>query len=244
MLITDYEDHLTSFESQYSAYRTWLEEDARAGLVLVASMEDRFSADIVVLEWSHQMWTFLHSRYEPTGQSTFVVAIRQEQLLHQGDDIVEAFFDQLSAVWCQIDTLGPQLSLSTCQSCKDQKAALKLRRTYDFLTRLRDKFETLRARLLACHPCVSLMDALAEVCNEETHLQDASLLRVSSVLATRSSVSRPAIPVPPTSPLVAPSTARGASTGLHCDHYGRDGHVEAFCYRKMKAQKAQARHSS
>jgi hypothetical protein len=64
------------------------------------------------------------------------------------------------------------------------------------------------------------MDALAEVRNEETRLQDASLLRVSSVLATRSSVARPAAPVPPTSPSVAPSTARGASTGLHCDHCG------------------------
>jgi hypothetical protein len=32
----------------------------------VASMEDRLSADIVELERSHQMWTFLRSRYEPT----------------------------------------------------------------------------------------------------------------------------------------------------------------------------------
>jgi hypothetical protein len=43
---------------------------------------------------------------------------------------------------------------------------------------------------------------------------------------------------------VAPSTARGASTGLHSDHCGRDGHVDAFCYRKKKAQKAQAHRSS
>jgi hypothetical protein len=42
----------------------------------VVSMEDRFSADIVELERSHQMWTFLRSRYEPTGYSTFLAAIR------------------------------------------------------------------------------------------------------------------------------------------------------------------------
>jgi hypothetical protein len=34
------------------------------------------------------------------------------------------------------------------------------------------------------------------------------------------------------------------STGLHCDHCGRDGHVKAFCYRKKKAQKAHAHRSS
>jgi hypothetical protein len=71
----------------------------------------------------------------------------------------------------------------------------------------------------------------------ETRFQDAGLLRVSFVLAARSSVARPTAPMPLTSHLVAPSAARGASTGLHCDHCGRDGHVNAFCYRK-KAQKA------
>jgi hypothetical protein len=40
MLIADYDNRLTSYESQYSAYRTWLDEDARADSVLMASMED------------------------------------------------------------------------------------------------------------------------------------------------------------------------------------------------------------
>jgi hypothetical protein len=108
---------------------------------------------------------------------------------------------------------------------------------YDFLTRLRDEFEPLCAQLLACHPCVSLMDVHAEVHNEETCLQDASLLQVSSVLVVRSSVARPAAPVPPASPPVALSAARGASTSLHCDHCGRDGHVEAFATRKRKLRR-------
>jgi hypothetical protein len=85
---------------------------------------------------------------------------------------------------------------------------------------------------------------LAKVHNEETCLQDAGLVRVSSVLATCSSVARHVVPVPPASPLIALSATRGESAGLHCDHYGRDGHVEAFCYRKKKAQKAQAHRSS
>jgi hypothetical protein len=194
----------------------------------------------VELERAHQMFTFLCNHYEPTGQSTFLAAIHQEQLLHQGDATIDAFFDQLSAAWHQIDTLDPQLSPATCQSCKDQKATLELRRTYDFLTHLHDEFEHLRAQLLAHHPCVLLMDALVEVCKEETHLQDPSLLWVSSILVARSSVARPVASVPPASPLVAPSTARGASTDLHYDHCGRDEHVDVFCYRKKKAQKTQA----
>jgi hypothetical protein len=170
--------------------------------------------------------------------------MHQEQLLCQGDNTVDAFFDHLSVVWRQIDTLDPQLSPATCQSCKDQKAALELRRTYDFLTRLRDEFEPLYAQLLARHPCVSLMDALAEVRNEETHLQDAIFLQISSTLAARSSIAHPAASVPSASPPVASSAARGVSTGLHYDHCDRDGHEEDFCYMKKKAQKAQSCHSS
>jgi hypothetical protein len=71
-LIVDYDNRLASYESKFRGYRTWLDEAARAGLVLVASMEDHFSADIVELERSHQMWTFLRSHYEPTRQSTFI----------------------------------------------------------------------------------------------------------------------------------------------------------------------------
>jgi hypothetical protein len=212
-------------------------------------MEDRFAADIVDFERTHQIWSFLRQKYESIGQSTYLAAIRQEQLLRQGDTTVEDFFDQLSVVWRQLDTLGPQLSPATCQSCRDQTAALELHRTYDFLTRLRDEFEPLRAQLLAHHPYVSLMDALAEVRNEEVRLRDAGLLQSTTVLAARSSAgcslsTRPAAPVPLAPPPVVPPAAHGASGSLHCDHYGRDGHVEAFCYSKKKAQKSQAHCSS
>jgi hypothetical protein len=45
-------------------------------------------------------------------------------------------------------------------------------------------------------------------------------------------------------PPVVPFAAHGENVGLHCDHCSRDGHVNAFCYRKKKAQKAQTRRSS
>jgi hypothetical protein len=150
---------------------TWLDEDARADSVLTASMEDRFAADIMDFERAHQMWYFLRQKYESTGQSTYLAAICQEQLFHQGDTTVEDFFDQLSVIWRQLDTLEPQLSPATCQSCRDQTVALELRRTYNILTRLRDEFEPLRVQLLARRPYVSLMDALVEV-----RLHDVGLL--------------------------------------------------------------------
>jgi hypothetical protein len=52
-------------------------------------------------------------------------------------------------------------------------------------------------------------------------------------LAGHSSSTHLATHVPLASPLVVPPTARGESVGVHCGH---DGHVDAFCYRKKKAQ--------
>jgi hypothetical protein len=117
-----------------------------------------------------------------------------------------------------------------------------LHQTYDFLTRLHDEFESLCAQLLAHRPYVSLMDTLAEVGSEEIRLHDAGLLQSATVLVARSSTgrsssTRPTAPVPLASPLVVPLATRGESGGLHSDHCGRDGHVEAFCYKKKKAQK-------
>jgi hypothetical protein len=73
-LLTDYKDRLTSYELQFHAYKTWLDEDARAGSVLTASMEDHFATDIMDFERTHQMWSFLRQKYESTGQSTYLAS--------------------------------------------------------------------------------------------------------------------------------------------------------------------------
>jgi hypothetical protein len=40
VLLTNYDDRLALYESQFHANRTWLDENAWTGLVLVVSMED------------------------------------------------------------------------------------------------------------------------------------------------------------------------------------------------------------
>ena len=77
-MLDDYDASMESYMSKFVAYITWLYEDARAGVVLAASMEEQISADIVGFEHAHQMWVFLRERYEPTGQSTYIAALHQE----------------------------------------------------------------------------------------------------------------------------------------------------------------------
>jgi hypothetical protein len=92
------------------------------------------------------------------------------------------------------------------------------------------------------------MDALTEVHNEKIRLCDAGLLQSTTILTGHSSAGRSRLLVLlllchfPHLRLFLLLLV--VSVGLHCDHCARDGHVEAFCYRKKKDQKAQAHHSS
>jgi hypothetical protein len=52
-LLADYDDRLTSYESQFHTYRTRLDDDAHAGSILTASMEDHFAVDIEDFEQTH-----------------------------------------------------------------------------------------------------------------------------------------------------------------------------------------------
>ena len=145
-----------------------MDEDARAGVVVVASMDEHLARDGIWLDHASQMWAFLRQRYESSGQSTYIAALHQEQFLQQGDSSFDGFFRQLSTVWRELDTLGSLFSPASCDSCRKQQSHLELRGTYDFLTRIRANLESFHAQLLAREPYVSLMEALAAVCNEET----------------------------------------------------------------------------
>jgi hypothetical protein len=46
-------------------------------------MDEHLAVDVVQL--AYQMWAFLRQRNEPSGQSTYIATLHQEQLLQQGD---------------------------------------------------------------------------------------------------------------------------------------------------------------
>jgi hypothetical protein len=91
-----------------------------------------------------------------------------------------SFFDRvtLSLVTSLLSFLlfGVSLTLLTLNCLLPLASSAEIRRLHlsfirlNILTRLRYEFEPLRAQLLARRIYVSLMDALAEVCNEETSL--------------------------------------------------------------------------
>jgi hypothetical protein len=70
-------DDIASYMSHFWAYQTLLDEGARAGAVLVASVDLCLAAD-VRLDHASQMWPLLRQRYDPFGQSTYITILHQE----------------------------------------------------------------------------------------------------------------------------------------------------------------------
>jgi hypothetical protein len=61
-----YDDDIASYMSHFRTYQTWLDEDAHAGAVLVASMEAHLAREVIQLHHAAQMWAFLRQHYEPS----------------------------------------------------------------------------------------------------------------------------------------------------------------------------------
>lgn len=66
-LLDNYDACLAAYDSEYAAYRTWIDEDAAAATILIVTIEDHLSANIVDFEYTPHMWTFLREWYEITN---------------------------------------------------------------------------------------------------------------------------------------------------------------------------------
>ncbi|XP_037457494.1 uncharacterized protein LOC119328613 [Triticum dicoccoides] len=225
-MLDAFEEATEEYQNQLHLYKQWTNDDARASSILVNSMDVDLTMDVVALTTAYQMWEHLRHRYESTGDAMYLSVVRQEQQLQQGDATVDDFYKEMSAVWRQLDSLGADVC-RRCQCCVRQQAKLEVRRLYDFLTRLRPEFEQSRAQLLARHPRLSTLEALAEVRSEEVRLRSTGLLpSFSAVLAAR---------VPPPLPGVPSSTQVAAtSTSAFCNYCKQDGHMITECIKRRK----------
>ncbi|KAM3255191.1 hypothetical protein ACQJBY_048528 [Aegilops geniculata] len=229
-----YEEALQTYHGALSVYTQWLDDDARAAAVLIASVLPQFASEFLGLPTVFEMWTRLRQRYQPSGDALYLSVVRQEHALQQGDSTVDDFYAQSTAIWRQLDSLRGA-GCRTCLCCQAVQANLEFHRVYEFLSRLRKEFEPRRAQLFA-RGRISLMEALSEIRAEETRLRGAGLLEVPSVLATRAPTP-PAAPTPSRSsaPPLLPTPSGGSGRPRpHCDYCNNDGHLESQCYTKKK----------
>lgn len=220
--VAAFEDALEEYQTQLHAYEVWNDGDAKASAIVVASIEPEHASDVLGLSTAKEMWDRLRAHYEPKNETLYLSALREEQSLAQQDATADAFYQQLVAVWRQAVSLRPDVCQS-CTCCVRQQAHLETRRLHKFLICLRPEYGVAHSQLLMRQPLPSILEALAAVQAEETHLRTAGILQQPSSIF----VVHTPTPVPP--PPSTPVAAAAASTDLHCDYYDRSGHTVQYC---------------
>uniref|UniRef100_A0ACD5ZXF1 Uncharacterized protein n=1 Tax=Avena sativa TaxID=4498 RepID=A0ACD5ZXF1_AVESA len=250
-----YSSDLEAYHHDLTAYTQWVDEDARAAAVLTSSVLPQYAAEFMSLPTVAAQWAHLRQRYQPSGDALYLSVVRQEHALQQGDSIIDEFYTQSAAIWRQLDSLRTAVC-GTCSCCQIVRSDLEFHRIYEFLSRLRQEFESRRAQLNA-RGHVPLSEVLSELRAEETRLRGTGLLAVSSVLATRgppmpsAPLTQPRSSVPP--PILPISLGQGQSqhqqsqsqsqhqqvrgqgrrgSFRHCSYCNKDGHTWATCYTR------------
>lgn len=139
-------------------------QKARATAILVGNMPVAISMDVAELPITY---------YQLTSDAMYLSVVHQTHSLQQLDATVDNIYQQKSAVWRQLDSLGPDVCRTYPWSVW-LRAHQETHRLYDFLTRLRPEFETVRAQLLTRHPCSTLVEVPTGVRAKETRLRGAA----------------------------------------------------------------------
>lgn len=124
------------------------------------------SMNVAELPTTQPMWEFLRAHYQPTSDALYLSVVHQAHSLQQLDTTVDDFYQQLSEVWRQLNSLGPDVC-RTYSCCVWLHAHQETHRLYDFLTHLQPEFETVHAQPLTRHLCPSLVEAFTGVGSKE-----------------------------------------------------------------------------
>ena len=87
-----YEEALQTYHGALSVYTQWLDDDARAAVVLTASVLPQFASEFLGLPTVFEMWTRLRQHFQPSGDALYLSVVRQEHALQQGDSTVDDFY--------------------------------------------------------------------------------------------------------------------------------------------------------
>jgi hypothetical protein len=142
--LKQYTDDLETYWLDLATYTQWMDEDAHVAVVLTSSVLPQFASEFMGLPTVADMWAHLRQRYQPFGDALYRYVFRQEHALQQGHSTIDEFYTQSAAIWHQLDSLCTAVC-GTCPCCWMVRSDLEFQRVYEFLSRLRKKFEPRRA---------------------------------------------------------------------------------------------------
>jgi hypothetical protein len=72
--VQEYSDALATYGLDLTDYTQWIDEDARAAVVLTSSVLPQYAAEFMGLPTVAQ-WAFLRQRYQPSGDALYLSVV-------------------------------------------------------------------------------------------------------------------------------------------------------------------------
>lgn len=146
----------------------WDRADAIVQSWLLASVSENIYASHVLSKSSFEVWSDLKETYEKLDGSVVYNVYQKINSCTQGSDSLSDYYDKLSALWKEFDSLT-NLTSCVCDASKkfsDHSEQIKL---MQFLMGLDDSFGHVRSNILLREPLPSVKTAFSICSREESH---------------------------------------------------------------------------
>lgn len=133
-------------------FHRWEVNDVIVKGWLINSLEPRLRSKYIRHPTARDVWKALATTYYDGSDETQIFALnRKVTKLKQEEKIVEEFYDELQALWQEIDYRCPN-PMDTPGDTDKFNLFIQKDRVYTFLDGLEDRFDTIRAQVLQIKP--------------------------------------------------------------------------------------------
>ncbi|XP_057975453.1 uncharacterized protein LOC131162841 [Malania oleifera] len=187
---------------------------------ILNSIDPSIAHSMIYHECPHDVWLDLENRFSQSNNPRIFKLKRDITTLSHGSMTVSMYFTTLKGYW---DELAMLASAPQC-TCGALTVLIRMQDTerfFQFLIGLHNSNASIRSQILAIDPLLSVTKVYSILHQEEKQ----HLLHISSV-----PIEFVAMAVPRNFSHSSDSKGRGHGYPK-CDHYGRNGHWKAQCYK-------------
>jgi len=194
-------------------YQTWRRCNNMVVSWIVHSVSPSIRQSILWMSKAEDIWKDLKSRYFQ-GNLIRVSDLQMEAFsIKQGDLTVTDYFTKLRVIWDEIENFRPDPGCSCKAECPCEAISVILQRKVEdlvmqFLRGLNKQYNNVKSHVLYMDPMPSINKVFSYVAQQERQIMGSNMLNESEVKINT------------------------ANNQLSCTFCGKNGHLEANCYRK------------
>lgn len=218
-------------ESPY--YKTWVKVDYMVSSWIINSISNELVGAFVHIDSTEKLWAALNHRFNRSNGPKIARLQREISSYMQGNQSILVYFNNLTALWNELDMILPPLN---CM-CGARNVAVKReenQKLMQFLNGLNDGYESVRSQVLFLDPLPSVDRAYSMILQvEDQRMTNDTAMDSYGQVAMNVGQQ---FPSKSNNSYGKQYNFKGKKTKeekmlLYCPHCNRDGHEEKDCFK-------------